>query len=169
MGLPQTKDTTSQPALLSSPSVDQQPVTQPVDQRPVTQLVDPQPTAAVDVNALAAAQITHEPVQLSSLGTATISIGSVSAYNLTWWELLHDNGTANGTLIPSDLPTLQPAVNQPTSQMQDGGLSQEQIDDILIDYLESQTQGKDLSEDEANDLMNQLDEMQNKLDQQPAT
>lgn len=66
-------------------------------------------------------------------------------------------------------PNLSSADSQPATSVQEGGLSQEQKDDILINQLESGTKGKDLSEEEANDLMNQLDEHQKQLDQQPAT
>ena len=87
------------------------------------------------------------------------------------------NQPAPVSLPPANQPTSQPvdqqpnlpADNQPASQTQNGGLSQEQKDDILINQLKSGTQGKDLSEGEVNDLMNQLDEHQSQLDQQPAT
>jgi len=60
-------------------------------------------------------------------------------------------------------PDLQPA-NDPVPQKQNEGLSQQQKDDILIGVLESRTQGKDLSKEEVNELMNDLDELQNQFD-----
>ena len=74
--------------------------------------------------------------------------------------------------FPASLPQInnpQPvetADRSPTSlppeDIQSGGLSQTEKDDILIDRLES-LQGKGLSGDE---VMNELDELQNQLDQQ---
>ena len=129
-------------------------------------LLDPQSTDAID-NTQGTTQITREPVQLSSLDMATVLKGPVPTDDFTWRGLPYNNSTNGTTQIPSGLPILQPEVSQPTSQTQEGGLSQEQKGDILINYLESQTQGKDLNEEEANALMNQLDEMQNQLNQQP--
>ena len=51
----------------------------------------------------------------------------------------------------------QPAYDQPASQIQNGDLSREEKDDMSINLLESRTQGRELSEQEANDLMDELD------------
>ena len=71
----------------------------------------------------------------------------------------------------SPFPVSSPQINtpqptdppiQPPEDIQPGGLSQTEKDDILIDRLES-LQGKGLSGDE---VMNELDELQSQLDQQ---
>lgn len=63
-------------------------------------------------------------------------------------------------------PISSPSLAQSTSQTvapDYSGLSKKQKDDILVSTLESRTQGRELSEEEANQLMDDLDALQRQL------